>query len=465
MTRTLKKLPAVILADRDECCLLGEGEITLKPLVPVLGLTLLERVIVTCREAGVDDFFIVVGRQKDKIIAHIDELRKKYGLSIRVVENPDWVAGSGTSVAVCSPYLSSPFFLLRCDRLFDSKILDDLRDADDGTTVCQLAVDRNVSGLGGREKKTMVRLDGEAIKAIGEGLQEPDAVATGFFLCYPLVFAALKKAQKQGDDSLWAAIRQLIDDGKVRAVDVSGSFWHGLDTAEALRIAKDRLLDRLKTAKLIDGPISRYINRFFSIKLTRRLAPYPITPNQISISSTVLGLLGASCFFGMGIIASSSSLAVWLLSGLAGFLIQMSSILDGVDGEIARLKHQTSPYGAYMDYMLDRYVDGLVVIGMVYASYMLTDSLTIVFAGFAALLGLPLSSIHRAKFLAESKRNYVAEDDGLLRYLPYSRDVRLFAIFLGGILNRVDLAIYFLAFVPNIVALLRLGTVKKAMKK
>jgi CDP-L-myo-inositol myo-inositolphosphotransferase len=154
-----------------------------------------------------------------------------------------------------------------------------------------------------------------------------------------------------------------------------------------------------------------------------------------------------------------------MLMALAGLTIQVSSILDGVDGEIARLKYQASPYGAYLEYMLDRYVDGLTVMGMVYASYALTGSFSIVLAGFLALIGLPLSSIHRAKFLAETKRNYLDKDEGLLRHLPYSRDVRLFTIFLGGITNQIALAIYFLALVPNLGALLRLYTVKKAMAK
>ena len=57
------------------------------------------------------------------------------------------------------------------------------------------------------------------------------------------------------------------------------------------------------------------------------------------------------------------------------------------------------------------------------------------------------------------------KDDGLLRYLPYSRDVRLFVVFLGGISNKAELAIYFLALIPNLVALLRLRTVKRAMEK
>jgi hypothetical protein len=59
----------------------------------------------------------------------------------------------------------------------------------------------------------------------------------------------------------------------------------------------------------------------------------------------------------------------------------------------------------------------------------------------------------------------MSRDDGALKFVPYSRDVRLFAIFLGGILNIPEAAIYFLAIVPNSMALLRLITVKKAMEK
>jgi hypothetical protein len=114
--------------------------------------------------------------------------------------------------------------------------------------------------------------------------------------------------------------------------------------------------------------------------------------------------------------------------------------------------------------MLDRFVDGFAVMGMVYGTFMLTGNFMIILGGFMALLGLPLSSIHRAKFLAEAKRNYLDEDDGPLRYLPYSRDVRLFIVFLGGVFNIAELAIYLLAIVSNLVALLRLYTVKKAMK-
>ena len=464
MEDTLTKLPAVILAAGKGSRLKKEKYITPKPLTPLLGLSLLERSILTCCQAGVKEFIIVVGFMKDKLHSHIEELRSKYGLSILTVENSNWESGNGTSVTACSQHLTGPFFLLMCDHLFEAKILKDLITADYGAGVCQLAVDRNIDKPSELKEATLVQIDEKDIRAIGKGIENPDAIDTGFFLCWPLLFSALKKAQEKGDGSLSGGIRELIGTGQIRAVDASRRFWHDVDTPEDFNQGEKRLLERLKTAKRIDGPVSRYINRYFSIKLTRLLAPYHITPNQVSILSTLVGLFGAACFFSIGFLTKWPPLWIWIVSGLAGFLVQISSILDGVDGEIARLKLRPSPYGAYLDYMLDRFVDGFAVMGMVYGTFMLTGNFMIILGGFMALLGLPLSSIHRAKFLAEAKRNYLDEDDGPLRYLPYSRDVRLFIVFLGGVFNIAELAIYLLAIVSNLVALLRLYTVKKAMK-
>jgi len=326
-------------------------------------------------------------------------------------------------------------------------------------------VDHNIEELFDQEDATLVRLDRDRITAIGKGLENPDAVDTGFFLCRPTLFSALDKSIQEGDGSLSGGIRHLIGNSGIRAVDVREYFWHDMDTPEALEIGEKKLISRLKTAKQIDGPVSKHINRFFSLKLTRRLAKHKLTPNQITVMSTLIGLLGSLFFFGAGSLAVRSPGSVWPLMFIAGLLIQASSILDGVDGEIARLKYQVSPYGAYFDCILDRYVEGFAIMGTVYASYMLTGNFTMVIMGLIALLGTPLSSIHRAKFLAETGRNYMSRDDGALKFVPYSRDVRLFAIFLGGILNIPEAAIYFLAIVPNSMALLRLITVKKAMEK
>lgn len=92
-----------------------------------------------------------------------------------------------------------------------------------------------------------------------------------------------------------------------------------------------------------DGLISRWINRPLSLAMTRRLANTRVMPNQISIFTMLLGL--------------SSGLLVmqggyW--TGLGGaFLLQAQSILDGVDGELARLRSQTSRLGQWLDTVSD----------------------------------------------------------------------------------------------------------------
>jgi len=80
--------------------------------------------------------------------------------------------------------------------------------------------------------------------------------------------------------------------------------------------------------------------------ISRRLAPYAVTPNQITIFSIGLGIVGA----------------LWLLRptycfGLLGsFLFLASTVIDGCDGEIARLKFQESAEGARLDVIGDNIV-------------------------------------------------------------------------------------------------------------
>ena len=87
--------------------------------------------------------------------------------------------------------------------------------------------------------------------------------------------------------------------------------------------------------------------RHLSWHITPPVARLPVTPNQITVASFLLGLLGASLLA----LADSS----WWIAG--GLLIQFASILDGCDGEIARLKKNASARGAWLDTMLDRYAD------------------------------------------------------------------------------------------------------------
>lgn len=96
--------------------------------------------------------------------------------------------------------------------------------------------------------------------------------------------------------------------------------------------------------------MSRHIERKISLALSRRLIYTSITPNQISVFSILIGLL-SSLFF----VAESRALHV-----TGAVLLLLSSILDGCDGEIARLRFEESKRGSWIDFLGDNLVHMVV---------------------------------------------------------------------------------------------------------
>ena len=126
------------------------------------------------------------------------------------------------------------------------------------------------------------------------------------------------------------------------AADAKGRF--PLRTAGDLRAAESWLLHGL--IKDTEGFMSRHFERRISLALTRRLVWTSVTPNSITLACLAIGLAGAPFFL--------SSAPGLQLTGALLFLLH--SILDGCDGEIARLKFLESPGGAVLDFWGDNTV-------------------------------------------------------------------------------------------------------------
>ena len=95
-----------------------------------------------------------------------------------------------------------------------------------------------------------------------------------------------------------------------------------------------------------EGFMSRHFERKISLAITRRLAVTRITPDVMTLVSLAIGLAGAPFFL--------SSSPAYQLTGALLFLLH--SILDGCDGELARLKFMESPHGAILDFWGDNVV-------------------------------------------------------------------------------------------------------------
>lgn len=117
-------------------------------------------------------------------------------------------------------------------------------------------------------------------------------------------------------------------------------------------VVEDRLLESLK--KPADGLIARWINRRISLTITRQLMNTRVHPHLISILTMTLGIFS-------GVLVAQGTYLTGILGAL---LLQFQSILDGVDGELARLKFQTSRIGQWLDTVSDDLTQLSFLIGL-----------------------------------------------------------------------------------------------------
>ena len=112
------------------------------------------------------------------------------------------------------------------------------------------------------------------------------------------------------------------------------------DMADVEAIEKSLIRNLVKPN---DGWVSRHLNRPVSTRFSRLLAPTRITPNQVTLMLVLPSLF-------TGYVLSQGGYWCFLLGGA---LFHLTSILDGVDGELARLKFKSSLYGKWLDFMCD----------------------------------------------------------------------------------------------------------------
>ena len=122
-------------------------------------------------------------------------------------------------------------------------------------------------------------------------------------------------------------------------VEVSkGSGMLAVRVADPAQLAAAEEIIRRATYKDTDAKIARF-NRRISLPISIALIPTPLTANQLSIILIAIGFYSAWLF----------SLGHYWTGVLAAFLSLAASVLDGCDGEIARLKYQESALGCWIE--------------------------------------------------------------------------------------------------------------------
>lgn len=137
---------------------------------------------------------------------------------------------------------------------------------------------------------------------------------------------------------------------------------------------------RRATYKQTDATVARF-NRSLSLPISVALIRTPLTANQLSVMLVALGFYSAWLF----------SLGHYWTGVLGAFLSLAASVLDGCDGEIARLKYQESALGCWIETFGDYSYYIAIFVGLTIGAVRETRADVFYWFGGAALAGTLLT--------------------------------------------------------------------------
>jgi CDP-L-myo-inositol myo-inositolphosphotransferase len=329
--------------------------------------------------------------------------------------------GNGVSAAAAASLVGdSPFVLTMVDHIVSLAAVEGLLASPPSAGQIKLAVDFAKKSVFDLDDATKVSLADDRITAIGKDLSSYHAVDTGLFYCTPALFSGIRRAVANGRYSLSAGISECILQQRVHAVDVTGHPWIDVDTPEAHSEAKRRVEAGL-VKSTEDGFVARALNRPVSARLSRLLLRTRLTPNQVTVASFLLAMMGAA--------ALATADSRWWIA--AGLLIQLASIVDGCDGEIARAKLLQSNRGAWFDTLMDRYADIGIGIAITFAAHSLSPSPWIWPVGMLAVVSFLLASYVTKEYQLRFGRAFPDTFASRLK----RRDLRLLILAAGAVLG------------------------------
>jgi 1L-myo-inositol 1-phosphate cytidylyltransferase / CDP-L-myo-inositol myo-inositolphosphotransferase len=209
-----------------------------------------------------------------------------------------------------------------------------------------------------------------------------------------LMSTANQVANERGSPPIRQWLERAAVESRVRVVatqEKQGTWYQTVRTLSDVRTAEKKLFNSLKGE--FEGFVDRYFNRKLSRWFTRVFLAIGLSPNSITALAGLIGLLAAAGF-GLGTYSAGI---------VAALLFQLAAVIDCCDGEVARLTFTESPFGAWLDIVLDNLVHMAIFSGIAVGLYTTQfgqkDDWVPLVLGVAAVLGngLCLMLVERAQ--------------------------------------------------------------------
>ena len=178
-----------------------------------------------------------------------------------------------------------------------------------------------------------------------------------------------------------------------------------------------------------------------SIKVGLVFSKAGLTPNQYTLLTLILAII--TFFF----------LTQEIFIVAAAFMI-LAAFFDFVDGSVARVRSMASRKGAYIDTVMDRYVEGIIVFGLLFAALP-----ALVLPAYAWIFLYLFGSLMTTYAKSAAKEKDIVYEE--LKGGMLERAERMIILFIGILLASVEpvyltYVIVILAIVSNISALQRI---------
>ena len=215
-----------------------------KVLLPVAGRPIIDYTLEAFAESGINHIAIITGHQGEYLERWVGD-GSRYGLNVQFIFNPHYRMGNALSVYAARHFSKTePIILSMADHMVSPDLLAPLLDVQGKDNA--LAVDFDFS-LRQMEEGTRVLVEEHgSILSIGKDLEHWNGIDAGVFRFSPDIFVAIDKelSLERKQYELSHAVTRLINEGgALQACDVSGSFWHDVDTWEDLVYVRKAISD------------------------------------------------------------------------------------------------------------------------------------------------------------------------------------------------------------------------------
>ncbi|MDH4084909.1 MAG: CDP-alcohol phosphatidyltransferase family protein [Nitrospira sp.] len=333
----------------------------LGPLASVVGIGLFQRTVLTLQRAGIRQLIVLSGSEEEQLKLALGK-GPRVTIPVRWMPTREFPLDDPRTWESLAAEVHGFALVASINSVFSRELIEQLRrDVRDGQSIV-VAQSRQDQLEQPMMHGVSLTMPSGRSKTVASTRLEESTVRVAELVVVPasLMSAANQAANEKGSPPIRQWIERAAADGRVRVVTAEakrGTWYQEVRTLSDVDTAENKLYNSLKGE--FEGFVDRYFNRKLSRWFTRLFLAIGLSPNSITALAGLIGLVAAAGF----------GLGTYSAGVVAAVLFQLAAVIDCCDGEVARLTFTESPFGAWLDLVLDNIVHMAIFAGIAVGLY------------------------------------------------------------------------------------------------